>query len=80
MIDPHTADGVTTGLKHREVDVPLICLETALPAKFAKTIREALGSDPDLPLKYKNLGELPERFEVFDANAELIKKYITAHV
>ena len=27
--------------------VPLVCLETALPAKFAATIREALGREPD---------------------------------
>ena len=37
MIDPHTADGVKVGLEHREAGVPLICLETALPAKFADT-------------------------------------------
>ena len=29
--------------------VPLICLETALPAKFAATIREALGREPERP-------------------------------
>ncbi|MDO8514255.1 MAG: threonine synthase [bacterium] len=80
LIDPHTADGVTTGLKHREADVPLICLETALPTKFANTIREAIGRDPDLPVHFKSLVTLPERFEVYDADAELIKKYITAHV
>ncbi len=26
--------------------VPLVCIETALPAKFAATIREALGREP----------------------------------
>ena len=35
IIDPHTADGVKVGLAHREPGVPLICMETALPAKFA---------------------------------------------
>ena len=30
----------------REPAVPLICLETALPAKFGATIREALGREP----------------------------------
>lgn len=80
LIDPHTADGVTTGLKHRETGVPLICLETALPAKFAETIRESVGANPVLPASFKGLAALPERFEVFDANADSIKKYITAHV
>ena len=41
LIDPHTADGVKVGRDFREPGVPLICLETALPAKFAATIREA---------------------------------------
>src|SRR6185436_10529252 len=48
-IDPHTADGVKVGLAHRDPGVPLICLETALPAKFADTIREALGTEPARP-------------------------------
>ena len=29
--------------------VPLVCIETALPAKFAATIREALGREPARP-------------------------------
>ncbi len=41
-IDPHTADGIKVGLESRDDGVPLICIETALPAKFASTIREAL--------------------------------------
>src|SRR5262249_9699019 len=40
VIDPHTADGVKVAQAHREKGVPMICLETALPVKFAATIRE----------------------------------------
>ena len=78
-IDPHTADGVKVGLAHQEPGVPLICLETALPAKFAETIREALGRDPERPKGYENLESLPQRFEVIDPDAELVKRYIAAH-
>src|SRR3990172_8849921 len=49
VIDPHTADGVKAGLVHREAGVPLVCLETAQPAKFEATIREALGRPPGRP-------------------------------
>ena len=42
IVDPHTADGIKVGLAHREAGVPVICVETALAAKFAATIREAL--------------------------------------
>jgi threonine synthase len=78
-IDPHTADGVKVGLEHREAGVPLLCLETALPAKFAETIREALGRDPERPSGFANIESLPQRCEVIDADAEAVKRYIAAH-
>jgi threonine synthase len=79
-IDPHTADGVKVGLEHREPGVPLICLETALPAKFAGTIREALGRDPALPKGFEKLEALPQRFDVIEADADAVKRYIASHV
>ncbi|HLX78997.1 MAG TPA: threonine synthase [Burkholderiales bacterium] len=75
-IDPHTADGVKVGLEHREPGVPLVCLETALPAKFAATIREALGRDPEMPKGFENLESLPQRFEVIEPDAEAVKRYM----
>jgi len=75
-IDPHTADGVKVGLEHRETGVPLVCMETALPAKFAETIREALGRDPARPAGFEKLEELPQRFEVIEADAEAVKRCI----
>ena len=67
MIDTHTADGLKVGLEHREPGIPLVCLETALPAKFAATIREALGRDPDVPPGFEGLEGIPQRVEVIDA-------------
>ena len=63
MIDPHTADGIKVGLEQRRPHLPLICLETALPAKFDETIRE----------------DLPQRCEVMDADVEKLKAFISAH-
>jgi threonine synthase len=79
MIDTHTADGVKVGLEHREAGVPLICLETALPAKFAETIREALGRDPERPAGFENIEKLPQRVEVMDADAAAVKRFVEAH-
>ncbi len=78
-IDPHTADGVKVGLELREPGVPLICMETALPAKFADTIREALGTEPGRPAGFEKLEELPQRFEVIRPNAQVVKQYIEKH-
>jgi threonine synthase len=79
MIDTHTADGLKVGLEHREPDVPLVCLETALPAKFAETIREALGRDPEIPPGYEDLEKRPQRYELMDTDAEAVKRFIAAH-
>ena len=79
MIDPHTADGVKVALEHREPGVALVCLETALPAKFAPTLREALGREPERPAEFRDLERLPQRFTVIEADAEAVKRYIAAH-
>jgi len=79
MIDPHTADGVKVGLEHREPGVALICLETALPVKFAATLREALGREPQRPAELRDLERLPQRFTPIEPDAEAVKRYIASH-
>ena len=79
MIDTHTADGVKVGLEHREAGIPLVCLETALAAKFEETIREALGRDPERPSNLVGIENLPQRNEVMAADAEAVKRFIVAH-
>ncbi|MDZ4226999.1 MAG: threonine synthase, partial [Patescibacteria group bacterium] len=79
LIDPHTADGVATGLRLRDKGVPLICLQTALPEKFSDTIREALGREPEASARYAKLADMPERFEVFPPDAEKLKEFISLH-
>jgi threonine synthase len=76
LIDPHTADGVKVGLQYREPGIPLVCLETALPVKFAETVREAIGRDPERPAEFVGLEALPQRFEVIPADADRLKRYI----
>ncbi len=78
-IDPHTADGVKVGLAQRQPGVPLICFETALPVKFAATIREALGREPERPKGFEDLEKLPQRFERIEPQVEPVKRYIAAN-
>ncbi len=79
VVDPHTADGLKVGREHRDRGVPLVCIETALPAKFAATIREALGRDPERPAAYADLEARPQRCAVLPADVERVKAYIAAH-
>lgn len=80
LVDTHTADGLKVGLEYREKDIPLICLETALPAKFSESIVEAIGSKPDRPAGYENLENLPQRYVVMNADADAIKTFIAEHI
>ena len=78
-IDPHTADGVKVGRALAPAGVPLICVETALPVKFAATIREALGSEPERPAAFAALEARPQRRTVLPPNIHAVKAYIAAH-
>jgi len=79
ILDPHTADGVKVGRAWRRPDVPMICLETALPAKFAETIRAAIGRDPERPAAFADLESRPQRYEVLPADAGRVRAYLDAH-
>ncbi len=78
MVDTHTADGIKVGLEQRRPSLPLICLETALPAKFEETIVEALGRKPERPAAMEGIENLPQRCDVMDADVEKLKAYIAA--
>ncbi|MEA3194920.1 MAG: threonine synthase [Betaproteobacteria bacterium] len=76
VVDPHTADGVKVGLEHARAGETLVCLETAAPAKFSETIREALGREPDRPRGFENLESLPQRVTLIDKDAGALKRFI----
>ena len=79
LIDPHTADGVKVAREHLSPGVPMICLETALPAKFAGTIVEAIGREPARPAGYADIESRPQRFAVLPAEVARLKAYIESH-
>jgi len=79
MIDTHTADGVKVAREHLQAGVPMLVLETALPIKFAGTIVEALGREPERPAKFEGIEALPKRVQVMPANVAQVKAYIAAH-
>ncbi len=76
LIDTHTADGLKGAREHLTPGVPMIVLETALPIKFAATIVEALGREPERPTRFEGIEALPKRVVKLPADAEAIKAYI----
>jgi threonine synthase len=79
VIDTHTADGLKVAREHLEPGVATLVLETALPAKFAETIVEAIGREPDRPAAMRGIEKLPKRFEVMPADAAKVKAFIAAN-
>ncbi|MDK4688857.1 threonine synthase [Kingella negevensis] len=77
LLDPHTADGVKVARELRQTAETIVCLETALAAKFDKTIHEAVGEvNIPRPEKLNGLEDLPQRVQVIDANADIVKNII----
>ncbi len=80
LIDTHTADGLKVALEQRQPGITMLVLETALPAKFAATIREALGIEPPRPAGLESIEALPKRVTVMPVDTEAVKAFIHAHV
>ncbi|MBB5203573.1 threonine synthase [Inhella inkyongensis] len=76
LIDPHTADGLKVALAARRPGVPMIVLETALPAKFEATLIEASGSAPPRPAALVGIENLPQRVQVLDADEAQVRAVI----
>jgi threonine synthase len=79
LIDPHTADGVKVARDFVEPGVPMLVLETALPAKFSETIEEALGRPATPPGNLADLESLPQRVEIMDCDQAEVRRFIETH-
>jgi len=80
IIDTHTADGLKVALEQRSAGTPMLVLETALPAKFAATIKEALWIDPPRPAGLEHIEDLPKRVTVLPVDVQAVKDFIRNHV
>lgn len=78
IVDPHTADGLKVAAEQPGPET-MIVLETALPAKFAATIVEALGHEPPRPAGLEGIEALPKRVQAVPASVQVVKDYVAAH-
>ena len=78
LLDPHTADGIKVAREVREPGELVVCLETALAAKFEKTIHEAVGNEVAVPrpAALAGLEGLPQRVQVLPNDAAAVKQLI----
>jgi threonine synthase len=78
VVDTHTADGLAVSGQYREAGVPMICMETAQPVKFAESIREAIGEEPPPPPAYRNLESMVQRYTLMPPDVRMLKRFIAA--
>ena len=76
LIDTHTADAMKVAQEWREAGIPMLVLETALPIKFAETVKEATGQESPRPPAFAGIEDLPQRCEVMDVNVQTVKDFI----
>jgi threonine synthase len=79
LLDPHTAVGVKVGREKRSqrLEVPLVCMATAHPAKFEDAIKRVL---PDVVVEHPILSALkglPTRKTLLANERDAVKSFIT---
>lgn len=77
IVDPHTADGIFAARQYVRAGVKMLSLETALPAKFAATIQEAIGAAPEVPSSYVGIENREQHVTVMPADVGAVKKFIS---
>ncbi|MDR1238462.1 MAG: threonine synthase [Propionibacteriaceae bacterium] len=80
MIDPHTADAMTVARRFVQPDVPMIVTEAALPVKFAATIMEALGREPECPPRFAGIESRPRKVVPLGKDPQALKRLIASVV
>ena len=79
LIDPHTAVGIAAALTQREsLEVPMVAVATAHPAKFPDAVEQATGLRPALPARLADLLERKERYDVLPNDISVVQAYVLA--
>lgn len=79
LIDTHTADAVKVARTLIKPGIPMLVLETALPVKFAETVKEAVGFEPPLTAEQRAMMTLPLRVVQIPPSVVWVKTIIAAN-
>jgi threonine synthase len=77
LIDTHTADAVKVAREFVRPGTPMLVLETALPVKFAETVKDAVGFEPPLTEQQAAMMKLPQHVVQIKPDVERVKQMIT---
>ena len=77
VIDPHTAIGLAAA-RGSGLDVPVVTLATAHPAKFRDAVERATGNRPSLPARIGTLFDREEKYDTLQGTVEAVRDYVAA--
>ena len=81
MLFRSTAASVKVALDYKDdSNIPMICVETAKPAKFEAAIIDAIGITPERPSAFIGLEDREQRFFSVEATEKSIKSFIETHL
>jgi threonine synthase len=77
LIDPHTAVGLGAARAcRRDVDIPMVSLATAHPAKFPDAVERATGVRPPLPPHLAELFDRPEQYTELPNDLATVEQFV----
>jgi threonine synthase len=80
VIDPHSVIGIAAAkAKQENPDVPVVCMGTAHPAKFADVVESVLGKPVDFPSRLDSAMNAPEQFTMMDNDLKQVQAFVRAH-
>lgn len=84
LVDPHTADALHVARLALLPDgcapvSPVVVMETALPVKFAETIRAAVGFEPPMPERFADLAAAAHHVEHIPNDLAALKALVAGH-
>jgi threonine synthase len=80
IVDPHSAIALYAARSSDiPVDVPVVTLATAHPAKFREVVERATGLRPALPSRVGNLFDREERFATLPGDYGAVRDFILSH-
>jgi threonine synthase len=78
IVDPHTADGLHVAQAFL-ANEPMVCMETALPIKFADTVTEAIGRPAPVPPRFAGVLTAEPHVVELTGGLSQLKDIIAAH-
>ena len=76
LADPHTAVGLSVARAHLALDVPMVTLSTAHPAKFPAAVEAAAGRRPEPPPGFAELLSKDEHFAILPNDRGAVEEFV----